>query len=532
MESDEQFQALAISNSWSNLTKQNLIETLSSYDITTLLRWRNELFEDAKYNESFPPDRALKKRRGGNQLSHKLSEDCYMLYSFVQGSVTVSEISELFSSGLAKPQLFTPQGTPVNASQSRTPSINTLGTPCSGRKLPSTPQAQENRVTPPSANIVDALASIQAQLHANREDTDILKKELYELKDTSAQPPKCGGQEAQPSFIDVAQNLGSAIENIQNILQRRTNKITSLEKQITSVLSENKSLQNKIADQSKAMQSLHKKLITYEGEISALKSARNSDISNMRELAEGTTRKLKEVKMSVKNLEADMRDVKCQVGNIREPELNECNALKNEQKRLKDCIFNMSDDICRIDKLVTCVKDGCNQMNKDVAREINKLKKGLHSDTRKPVTMETADSECQTSKSLTISVDTSSFNREVVYHTGSVEASPSVSEQNIETQRGIKTSENKKGTLNGHRNEEYYIGGITNKNVDSNVIRSFLEKKNINVRFVKVMPSNKSQSLCAKIAIREGHGYDLCKPKFFPDKTGTLYCRRWYNYNE
>jgi hypothetical protein len=541
METDKAFKELAGSSGWDNLPKESFVDVISTFSVTTLVAWRDELFGDAHTVLGFPTDRLLKKRRGG-KVHNKLAEDCYFLYAFSLGSVAINEFSEIFSATVQCSVTSVSQAnspaplTPMQA----TPNMQSLAsphTPSWRRFLPSTPTP--NKQGAGSTTLIDTLAAVQGMVHTNREDIDQLK----DLTGNVQQP------EMPADFAEILQKLQSTIEELRAILDRRSKKVIDLESNVMLVMAENRSLQNKVADQSKELGCINKVLHKCESECMSLKVARNEDKSLVSKATDETLKKFKELKAWVRDIEVDTRDIKSQISRIKEPTSAGNTALKSDHKQLKSTVSNIESDVYRLDQQLLKISQQCSKFRKEQAKSskvINNLKQSVRTeDTAYNLSTVGGSHDCIVDDTDQLSGNDKQYVNEDIDSNQQADGADVSNEYSTEqlystySNRDGQTSGNgQKGlypktyTANDQRRpwkdnpkyEHYYLGNIFNESLDRKMLQDYLEKKGVIARYVKVMPNKLRNCRGAKIAVERGHNKDLFHD-FFP---GEVYCRKWY----
>jgi hypothetical protein len=542
MDTEETFAELSDKLDLFNKPRDTFVQCISGYSLQCLVKWKGELLDNAKSKEEFPTDRLLKRRRG-QQLQSRLAEDCYMLHSFVQDTFSIGEISELFSSSLNRNQSQSSQSlvcspnvhTPRRKLDTSFTASPTSDTAISASAALSLTAGKDNTM---NIVLIDTLASIQAQLHANREDIQSLKN--FRNNDNTDKV------ENEETFTKTVESLQLGISDLTKKIDRRSNKVTELEHQITLHVAENKSLKNQLVDLSKEMVNVNSKLKSCEGNYATLKAARSRDIDVMNKSTEDIRKNFKDAKHCTKEISDDVKDVKSQLSKIKDPSDRGNSALKSEQKRIKTQLSNMDTDLYSMEKAIDDVKHLCDKITKvqhSTKKSTDKLKHKCYDISNQVEHINQSLPNTKGQDDHEVIVEEQQFTSTVQAEQDEWPPLPPPGQASMtnlsHTAKDRQFTENQHddpipthvGSRQPHqrgvvlKTEQYYLGNLNDK-VTRNKVFDYLAARNIRTKYAKLMPSRVQDSYCAKVIVLGGHGYDILAESFWPK---GIYARIWYD---
>jgi predicted nucleic acid-binding Zn-ribbon protein len=362
--------------------------------VDKLLNSYSESFEDlcdvrsAFYNEAInhklPDDAPLVKRRRGDHASgaRRLALDCYLLYSFISGSVSAAERKDIFSKSLTAANLLSDSQSARGQSPSRTPPRRRA----SGAGLPLSPMATPSQSgKAPPILLYDTLAEMKADIISfktdQRADFEALQKQLDELSPIENGSNQNTNTELNEMMATVGLQIQECVNKIETLntqLQRRTNRIVDLESEIKIVRVENTALRQSVEQNAQNLNKLanDKKMLWEEVQTNEIKIADWVDKCTSKHKTFSS--KFKDLRSNDADTDRRINSIQKQLDNLKEPEYKKLCALRSELKCVKDQVSTINDDL---DIQGKAIKENTTHMNStkkrciEIVKENKKLKR-------------------------------------------------------------------------------------------------------------------------------------------------------------
>lgn len=488
-------------------------------------------FHTEALKHDLPGDKVLVKRRKGELAvgARRLALDCYLLHSFITQSSSLAELKEVFSKSASNPHHENLQDTDLDAS-SYSPVARHGSLPELYSGL-SQVTAIDNATKCPSVLLTDTLAQMKEDILSFKQDMradyDALQTQIDEMtqeKNVQVDNGKVSDINNQTNeCITRIKNVEKDVEksnekisNLMGIIERRTQRISDLESELKKARSECCVLKQQVESNARSCCKDGKTIKEMSTKIYICHELVAKCYDGCKDKYNELKGKCKAMKTDANETDKYIRDVQGQLDSIRWPSEKVTSSLKSEIKVVKDLIKGLEDDIHIHDKKIEDYKHEIKSIRKECEKKTGKLSKSYAE-------------ILQAGKSKEVSTECSNQTDSKDDRKRSDEKKKNVQQSTYDPKQKKPESGTKRNQQIQKHNEDecenFYIGNIGSK-IKAKDLAVYLQKKEISVHTVHILPSKIEGCVGAKITIEKGHKKMVTSINFFPGQ--GVYARRWY----
>ena len=509
---------------------EKLIEIVNE-NVDALASLRSSLHQKA-IDKGLPTDRPLIKRQRSNPNSacRKYASDCYLLYSFINGSLVVTEIKEVFGRSLPSTSRLdegipssqrTPPGTPSRSRRCLLSSPLHAQSPLSQvtshsphpSPAPSVPVILYDTLAEMKTDIISFKEDLKADYEAMQWQVDSLSNELNEYRNKSVQ------LEAQ---LERKMKRITDMNSDLLILKNDNNRLEKTVKSLCSALGDMKQSVSKCkSDSEESFDSLKK-------QASAIAAKQSSDFQRCKDMHRKTS-----------EYDSTLKDLNCRINKVTEPHSDGMNAIRNDVKRMSQNIKTCDDELNAHASKINKLGDFTIELEKKVSsvmKNTSKLTQSIAICSKPHRRLSTTPPRGKRTEQVDKNKDNISSNlqykNEEQNSNGTQDSSTqTMNISNIPVQvtgraqpTSVPSTTTKAPQSKQPEYESFFIGNV-DKHVSANKVAGYLAAKFISVTKINLYPSTRDDTQIGKITVEQGFRHRILDKHFFP---GDVYCRPWY----